>query len=134
MSDLPSKDALAERSAGMPEPALAAQAIAHLLQPLARLMIGHGLQLPSMVELLKTALVDEAVRAYGLADKGSSDTRIALLTGLHRKDVKRLRESPSNQGPAVPLVPVAASVVARWISEALAEVEHAPKHDADMPD
>ena len=104
-------------SAGLPEPALAAEAIALVLQPLARLMIDHGLQLPSLVELLKKALVDEAVGAYGLADKGSSDTRIALLTGVHRKDVKRLREAPVSAGPASPMVSVAASVVARWISE-----------------
>ena len=88
-----------------------------VLRPMARLMIDHGLQLSSMVELLKKALVDEAVGAYGLADKGSSDTRIALLTGVHRKDVKRLREAPVASTPASPMVPVAASVVARWISE-----------------
>ena len=103
--------------AGLPEPALAAQAIANVLQPLARLMIDHGLQLPSMVELLKKALVNEAAAAYGLADKGSSDTRIALLTGVHRKDVKRLRETGETAAPPSPMVPVAASVVARWISE-----------------
>jgi len=108
----------ADSAAGLPEPALAAEAIAQVLQPLARLMIDHGLQLPSMLELLKKALVDEAVGgAYGLADKGSSDTRIALLTGVHRKDVKRLREAPVSATPASPMVPVAASVVARWISE-----------------
>jgi hypothetical protein len=101
----------------LPEPALAAQAIALVLQPLARLMIDHGLQLPSMVELLKTALVHEAMDAYGLADRGSSDSRIALLTGVHRKDVKRLREAPDSVEAASPMIPVATSVVARWISE-----------------
>ena len=118
MTDLSSvADPAAPPVAGLPEPALAAEAIALVLQPLARLMIDHGLQLPSMVELLKKALVDEAVDGYGLADKGNSDTRIALLTGVHRKDVKRLRDAPVSAGPASPMVPVAASVVARWISE-----------------
>ena len=117
MTENPAADALADRTAGLPEPALAAQAIAQVLQPLARLMIGHGLQLPSMVELLKKALVDEAAEAYGLTDKASSDTRIALLTGVHRKDVKRLRAAPEEAGLATPLVPLAASVVARWISD-----------------
>ena len=110
-------DPAAALGAGLPEPALAAQALALVLQPLARLMIDHGLQLPSLVELLKKALVQEAVAAYGLADKGSSDTRIALLTGVHRKDVRRLREAPVSAEPATPMVPVAAMVVARWISE-----------------
>ncbi len=113
----PSPDSATPAAAGLPEPALAAQAVARVLQPLARLMIDHGLQLPSMVELLKKALVQEAQATYGLADKGSSDTRIALLTGVHRKDIRRLREAPVSAESAAPLVPVAASVVARWISE-----------------
>ncbi len=106
-----------QNAAGLPEPAAAGQAIAQVLQPLARLMIDHGLQLPSMVELLKKALVNEAAQAYGLAHKGSTNTRIALLTGVHRKDVKRLREAPDAQRASTSMMSVAASVVARWISE-----------------
>lgn len=102
---------------GLPEPSLAAEAIDAVLRPLARLMIDHGLQLPAMVELLKKALVDEALSAYGLADKGSSDTRVALLTGVHRKDVKRLRETSKEMQAQARAVPVAALVVARWISD-----------------
>jgi hypothetical protein len=113
----PAADAAAQSAAGLPEPALAAEAIAQILQPLARLMIDHGLQLPSMVEMLKKALVDEAGKTYGLADKGSSDTRISLLTGVHRKDVKRLAQAPVSTALASPMMSMAASVVARWISE-----------------
>ena len=68
--------------AGLPEPALAAQAFSQLLRPMARLMIDHGVQLADMLELLKSALVEEAKDAYALTEKGSSDTRIALLTGV----------------------------------------------------
>ena len=111
-------DAIAGKAAvGLPEPALAAAAIGEVLRPLARLMIDHGLQMPSLVELLKKALVDEAARTYGLVDKGSSDTRISLLTGVHRKDVRRLRAAPLEAVSHTPMVPLAASVVARWISE-----------------
>jgi hypothetical protein len=118
MNDLQSADVpSAETPAGLPEPALATEAIAQVLQPLARLMIDHGLQLPTMVELLKKALVTEAVGTYGLAGRGSSDMRIALLTGVHRKDVKRLRDESVAATPTTPMVPLAASVVARWISE-----------------
>jgi len=103
----------------LPASALASQAMAQVLQPLARLMIGHGLQLMPTVELLKKALVDESQRSYGLDDKASSDSRVALLTGVHRKDVKRLREAAATeQISPTPAMPVAAAVVARWISEA----------------
>lgn len=106
-----------ETAAGLPEPALAADAVGVVLKPLARLMIDHGLQLPSMLELLKKALVEEAAGTFGLADKGTSDTRIALLTGVHRKDVKRLRDASATPEGSAPSAPLAASVVARWISE-----------------
>jgi hypothetical protein len=36
---------------------------------------------------------------------------------VHRKDVKRLRDAPATATPSCPTVSVAASVVARWISE-----------------
>lgn len=113
----PSDSGESQQGAGLPEPALAARAIAHVLQPLARLMIDHGLQLPSLVDLLKKALVDEAARTYGLVAKGSSDTRISLLTGVHRKDVRRLRSQFAELTTNTPMVPLAAAVVARWISE-----------------
>jgi hypothetical protein len=117
----PSADAAATAAgtsaAGLPEPALAAQAIEQVLRPLARLMIDHGLQLPSMLELLKKVLVEQAAEAFALEDRGSSDSRIALLTGVHRKDVRRLREALVEQAVATPMASVAASVVARWISE-----------------
>jgi hypothetical protein len=91
--------------------------MAQVLKPMARLMIDQGLQLPVMVELLKSALVHEAQDSFGLTDKGSSDTRVALLTGVHRKDVRRLRETSVPQDAGAPMATLAASVVARWISE-----------------
>jgi hypothetical protein len=117
MPQTPSNDPSPALPPGMPESDLAAQAVAQVLRPLARLMIGHGLQLMPMVELLKKALVEEAQASFGLADKANSDTRVALLTGVHRKDVKRLRDKPDIAATATPLMPVAAAVVARWISE-----------------
>lgn len=106
----------------LPEPALAAEAVAKVLRPLARLAIDHGLQLPAVIDLLKKALVEEAMQTYALegkeGKKGSSDTRISLLTGVHRKDVRRLRtEAEQEQSIPLPMLPLAAVVVARWISD-----------------
>lgn len=117
MTPTPLSQDPAPSGVGLPEPALAEQAMAQLLRPLARLMIDHGVQLPAMLELLKSALVDEAQSAYALEKKGSSDTRIALLTGVHRKDVRRLRDATPSAPGASTMLPLAASVVARWISE-----------------
>lgn len=116
-SSSPSPPAKPTPAVGVPQPALAAQAMAQLLRPLARLMIDHGLQQPAMVEMLKKALVDEALSQFSPTDKSASDTRIALQTGVHRKDVRRLREEATPIAQAPPMVSVASSVVARWISD-----------------
>jgi hypothetical protein len=101
----------------MPQPALAGQAVAHLLRPLARLMIDHGLQHQAMVEMLKKALVEEAVAQFAPSRGSASDTRIALQTGVHRKDVRRIREDASAAATVPAMMSVASQVVARWISE-----------------
>ncbi|MDI1246350.1 MAG: DUF6502 family protein [Rhodoferax sp.] len=117
MTSNPSNNEPPLLASGPAKSSLATQAIAELLKPLARLMIEHSVQLMPMMELMKKALVEEAQASFGLADKGNTDTRVALLTGVHRKDVRRLREAPDVSAEALPMVPVAAAVVARWISE-----------------
>jgi Family of unknown function (DUF6502) len=97
----------------------AATAVEQLLQPLAQLMIGHSLQLGSITEMLKKAMV-EAALGQQTSDRDMTDSRIAILTGVHRKDVRRLRETPAPKTALesyAPLMSVGAQVVARWISE-----------------
>lgn len=98
----------------------AANAVEQLLQPLAQLMVGHSLQLGTITEMLKKALVNAALTNYGTVPQTLTDSRIAILTGVHRKDVSRLRETPqalATEDTYVPLMSVSAQVVARWISD-----------------
>jgi hypothetical protein len=98
-------------------PELALQALARVLEPLAHLLITHGVQLPSAVEQLKQALV-QAASDFAVQGRSNTDTRIALLTGVHRKDVRRLRAAAVlARSQAAPIMSVASCVVARWISE-----------------
>jgi hypothetical protein len=101
-----------------PDATPAEQAVAAVLQPLARLMIDQGLQHAQVSEMLKTVLVQESVASYGLDARQVSDTRVALLTGVHRKDVKRLRAvQQAPHASAKQVISVPAAVIARWISE-----------------
>ncbi|MCB2109754.1 MAG: hypothetical protein H6895_13855 [Defluviimonas sp.] len=62
-----------------------------LTTPLARVMVARGLSFGAASETLK-----EAMLAAVLAEApDTTDSRVSLLTGLHRKDVKRLREAPT---------------------------------------
>jgi hypothetical protein len=99
----------------------ASDALVQLLAPIAQLLIGHGLQFGAVTDLLKKAMVDAAVANFGIAERNVTDSRIAVLTGVHRKDVRRLRDEPVQKSvadAAAPLMSISAQVVARWISDA----------------
>jgi Family of unknown function (DUF6502) len=98
----------------------AVDAVEQLLQPLAQLMVGHSVQLGAVTELLKKALVEAALESSANAQRTMTDSGIAILTGVHRKDVRRLRDEPQQMSAAdayAPLMSIGAQVVARWISD-----------------
>src|SRR5438067_10374142 len=98
-----------------PSPALIG-ALRSLLRPLVRLLVARGLTYPMLIELLKHTYVEVAEREFSLAGKAPSDSRVTLLTGVHRKDVRRLRESAPGPRSEVPRsVALGAQIVAAWI-------------------
>lgn len=93
------------------------EAMHRILAPLVRVLLTHGITLPVVIEMLKRVYVDVADRDFRLDDKPSTDSRISLLTGVHRKDVKRLRELPKIGAALSPRVSLSAQIVARWITD-----------------
>lgn len=97
-------------------PALIA-AVRHLLYPLVRLLVGRGMTFPMLADLLKGLYVEVADREFRLDARPMTDSRASLLTGVHRKDVRRLRDAPRGQGEAPPeSVALGAQLVAAWTS------------------
>lgn len=68
-----------------------AAAIRRLLHPIVRRMIAHGLSYPAFAQLAKQVYVEVAEREFGLAFKRQTDSRIALVTGIPRKEIASLR-------------------------------------------
>jgi hypothetical protein len=91
------------------------QPVARLLRPLVRLFIRCGTTFPALCDLLRELYVNVAVHDFALPDKEQTDSRVSLLTGIHRKEVRRLRGA----GAPVRLVPGSVSrtsqIVARWL-------------------
>lgn len=102
-----------EPVAGLPKPLITA--LRRLLRPLVRLLIAKGVGLGALTELLKEAYVDVALREFPVDGKKQTDSRISLLTGVHRKDVKRLRERPTEKMAAPRAIGLGAQIVARWL-------------------
>jgi len=92
------------------------RALRMLLRPLVRLLLAHQVTYPALARILKEVYVDVAERDFALPDKAQTDSRVSLLTGIHRKEVHRLR----SEGPAPEQVPgsvwLGAQVVARWLA------------------
>jgi hypothetical protein len=85
-----------------------------LLRPLVRLLLHYSVQYPALANLLKLTYVEVAT-AMPVDGKEQTDSRVSLLTGLHRMDVKRLRNEIVSGNDAPPLtVSIGAQIVARW--------------------
>src|SRR5579859_7596764 len=97
-----------------PTPALVA-ALRHLLRPLVRLLVARGVTYTMLADILKQTYVDVADREFRLDSRPATDSRVSLLSGVHRKDVRRLRESAPAADAAMPdSVALGAQLVAAW--------------------
>ncbi|HWD30237.1 MAG TPA: DUF6502 family protein [Pseudomonas sp.] len=77
-------------------------ALRRVMRPLVRLMLRKGVTYTVFADVLKEVFVDVADREFRLDDKAPSDSRISLLTGIHRKDVRRLRHEGDTASMALP--------------------------------
>jgi hypothetical protein len=93
-------------------------AVTRVLRPLVGLLMEHGLTFQWLNGLLKSVFVDVAEKEFRLPDKRQTDSRITLLTGVHRKDVRRLREASGSgdDGPP-PSIYLGAHLVAIWTGD-----------------
>ena len=92
-------------------------ALARALRPLVRLMIAVGIPFPAAADLLKRLYVDTAARDFPLDGKPVTQSRVTLLTGVHRKDVRRLLESDRDPPDKRTAVPLGALIVGRWLGD-----------------
>lgn len=93
-----------------------ARALRRVLRPLARLMIREGLTLPTAVALLKETLVEMAEREGALPGRRLTDSRVSLITGVHRRDVAALRRD-RRPAPDYGARPLQATVIGRWLGD-----------------
>jgi len=100
------------QSTGVPETLIVA--LQRLLRPLVRLLINRSIPFPFAANLLRRAYIDVAVKEFPVASKPQTDSRITLLTGVHRKDVKRLRGEPRPVWRAPRVASLSSQLIARW--------------------
>ena len=94
-------------------------AVLRILKPLVRILLRHGISYNTFADLAKWAYIDVAAREFALKGRKQTTSRISILTGLTRKEVKRVRElkHPEDQGSAE-RYNRAARVITAWQREA----------------
>src|SRR5215813_8824615 len=92
-------------------------ALRRVLRPVIRLAIHYGLTYPSLAEMLKSVYVEVADGEFRIDGKPQTDSRVSMLTGVHRKDVKRLRSEAAIDTRELPKsVSLGAQIAAVWSS------------------
>ncbi len=88
-----------------------------VLRPIIRQAIAYGVSYPAFVRLLKSLYVEVADEEFALPFKRQTDSRLALLTGISRKDVsaQRGRRQADIDSPEVE-DSVATHTVGRWMA------------------
>jgi len=86
-----------------------------ILRPVVRILLRYGVSHREFSELVKTAFVDVASTDFGLRGRPTNISRVAVMTGLTRKEVKRIRDLIANgdRSIAVKTTPIS-DVLHNW--------------------
>ena len=92
-------------------------ALRRLTRPLIKVLIARGVTAPVLYRMIKGLYVEVAERDFRLDGAVPTDSRISVLTGVHRKDVRSLRQAGSRGEPAVTrTASLMATVIGRWLA------------------
>jgi len=92
-------------------------ALRKILRPLVKFMIANQVTYPYLTNLLKSIYVEVAETEFPVEGKKQTDSRINLLTGVHRKDVKRLRAEADMPETRPVNISIGAQIIGRWLGD-----------------
>ena len=110
-------------------PTLLVLALRRILRPLIRLLLSHGIRFQTFCDLAKATYIQVAEEEFPLDGKAQTDSRISLLTGVHRRDVKRLR----TESLAASSLPLQASLSAQVLTIWSGQAEYLDAQGAPLP-
>lgn len=94
-------------------------ALERILRPMARILINNGVTFKAFSDLARRIFIEVAENDFKVDGKKQTDSRIATITGLSRKEVKKLKaEDKTNNGESVENYNRAARVVYGWTHDA----------------
>jgi len=97
-------------------PASLLRAVRRMLRPLVRLLMKNGITYPVLTDVLRELFVDVAVNDLLTDPKSRTDSRVSVLSGVHRKEIRRLRESDVEADATPEIVTRNSQIIARWLA------------------
>lgn len=82
-------------SLGIPINPILVSAIIKIMRPLVRMLLKRGVSYGTFADLAKWVFADVAKKEFEIPGKKISDTRVSVITGLTRHDVKKLLATSS---------------------------------------
>ena len=79
-----------------------------------RLLLSQQITYPLLTRLLKSVYVRVADEEFRIEGRSPTDSRVSLLSGVHRKDVRHLRRELPREDEPPPAVTLGAQLVMRW--------------------
>ena len=73
--------------------------------------------MPAIQEMVKQVLVDVAIEDFPVKGRATTDSRISVLTGVHRKDVRRLRDTEYPEEITPKAVSLGSQIINVWMTE-----------------
>lgn len=94
------------------------RSLARLLRPLVRILLRLGIPYGSFADVAKQVYVEVAEQDFPPPGRKQSDSRIATITGLTRKEVLRLKREPLTRGDVlIERYNRAARVISGWLHD-----------------
>jgi hypothetical protein len=93
------------------------KAVRNLLRPVVRQLIAYGVSYPAVDRLMRQLYVEVAEQDFALPFKRQTDSRVALVTGLNRKEIAALRGRRAPRSAVRELEGnVVTHVIGRWLA------------------
>lgn len=86
--------------------------------PIARMLLTVGISYREFAEVTKASFVEAATSDYGLRGRPTNTSRVAVLTGLTRKEVKRLKQTLAKAEPEISKMGPASTLLHFWHKDA----------------
>ncbi len=86
------------------------------MRPYGRRMVGAGITFGQLEACLRELFVEIAEGEVAQSDAQPSDSRISILTGINRKEVRRIRSLDRSAAPRVFSRSLVTRLISRWMS------------------